>query len=38
MATELNRIAELVREKPEYKLQTLAHFINIENLKESHWC
>jgi RNA-directed DNA polymerase len=36
MATGLDRIAELVREKPKQKLQTLVHLINIENLKESH--
>ncbi len=36
MATELKRIAELVRNKPEYKLQTLAHLINKENLINSH--
>jgi RNA-directed DNA polymerase len=36
METELKRIAEIVSKKPEYKLQTLAHLINVENLKESH--
>ena len=36
MATELERIAELVKTKPKMKLQTLVHIINIDNLKESH--
>ena len=36
MATGLERIAELVRTKPKQKLQTLAHLINVENLKDSH--
>lgn len=36
MATELERIAELVSKKPEYKLQAITHIINVENLKESH--
>jgi RNA-directed DNA polymerase len=36
MATGLERIVELVRTKPKQKLQTLAHLINTDNLKESH--
>lgn len=36
MATEWARIAEIVKEKPEYKLQTIIHIINKENLRESH--
>ncbi len=36
MATDLKRIAELVKNKPEYKLQTLAHLINKESLIDSH--
>lgn len=36
METELKRIAELVSKKPNYKLQTIAHVINVENLKETH--
>jgi len=36
METELKRIAEIVSKKPEYKLQTITHIINVENLKESH--
>ena len=36
MATGLERIAELVRTNPKQKLQTLAHLINKDNLKESH--
>ncbi len=36
MATGLDRIAELVKENPKRKLQTLVHIINMENLKESN--
>lgn len=36
MVTGLERIAELVRTKPKQKLQTLAHIINTQNLKNSH--
>ncbi len=36
METVLKRIAELVENKPEYKLQTLVHVLNKENLKQSH--
>lgn len=36
METELKRIAELVKNKPEYKLQTLVHVLNKGNLKQSH--
>jgi group II intron reverse transcriptase/maturase len=36
METELIRIAKIVSEKPEYKLQTIIHVINVENLKEIH--
>lgn len=36
MATGMERIAELVKENPKRKLQTLIHVVNVENLKESH--
>lgn len=36
MATKLERIAELVKTKPNEKLQTLVHLINSDSLKESH--
>ena len=36
MATGLDRIAELVKTKPEYKLQALMHLINVESLADSH--
>lgn len=36
MATGLKRIAELLKEEPKRKIQTLVHIINMENLKESH--
>jgi RNA-directed DNA polymerase len=36
MATDMKRIAELVKSNPEYKLQTLVHLINKETLLEVH--
>jgi RNA-directed DNA polymerase len=36
MTTGIARIAELVSQKPEYKLQTLIHLVNEETLRESH--
>lgn len=36
MATELARIAEVVEKRPNEKLQTLVHAINVETLKTKH--
>lgn len=36
MSTGLERIRELVREKPDRKLQTLMHLVNTKSLRSVH--
>ena len=36
MSTELKRIAELIEKHPDRKMQTIMHFVNMENLLKAH--